>query len=168
MGTIGRGRAVEEQLAPPFRFGHFPQLDGFRGLAVLLVLVGHAMEFSGAKPEIIGNTGNSLAQLGVVLFLILSGFLISGLLWREKKTFGQIDLKAFYLRRALRLGPALGAFLTATYACTKIKLLTDIPNSEFAVCVLYLRNIFRRGPNNCPTFGPCLWRSSSIQSGHRR
>lgn len=72
-------------------------LDGLRGLAVVLVIVSHA-----GFP--VTNDGGTT---GVTAFFVLSGYLITRLLVAERDTTGRIDLRAFYLRRALRLGPAL-------------------------------------------------------------
>ena len=87
-------------------FAHFPQLDGFRGLAAILVLSGHVLEFSTARYRL-QVFGESMAQLGVLLFFVLSGFLITGLLYRERANAKGIDMGRFYARRALRLAPAL-------------------------------------------------------------
>ncbi|MGD3112280.1 acyltransferase family protein [Streptomyces sp. YGL11-2] len=73
---------------------HIAPLDGLRGLAVLAVLLFHAGHLSGGF-------------LGVDLFFVLSGFLITGLLLREAADHGQIGLTAFWGRRARRLLPAL-------------------------------------------------------------
>ncbi|KPC60746.1 acyltransferase [Streptomyces chattanoogensis] len=73
---------------------HIAPLDGLRGLAVLAVLLFHAGHLSGGF-------------LGVDLFFVLSGFLITGLLLREAADRGRIGLTAFWGRRARRLLPAL-------------------------------------------------------------
>jgi len=70
-----------------------------RGVAILLVLVGHAH-----VPRTVGA-----GQVGVRLFFCLSGFLITALLLQELRASGRIDFRAFYVRRALRLLPALVA-----------------------------------------------------------
>jgi peptidoglycan/LPS O-acetylase OafA/YrhL len=72
-------------------------LDGMRGVAVLLVVLTHA-HFP------VTNDGGTT---GVTAFFVLSGYLITRLLVAEREAAGRIDLRAFYLRRALRLGPAL-------------------------------------------------------------
>ena len=72
-------------------------LDGMRGVAVLLVVLTHA-RFP------VSNDGGTT---GVTAFFVLSGYLITRLLLGEREATGRIDLRAFYLRRALRLGPAL-------------------------------------------------------------
>ncbi len=74
---------------------HVPALDGLRGLALAGVLAFHA---GGALPG---------GYLGVDLFFVLSGFLITRLLLVEASETGRIDLKRFWLRRARRLVPAL-------------------------------------------------------------
>ena len=56
-----------------FKFRHYPELDGFRGLAVLMVVVGHLLFFS-------LGFDSQMASLGVLLFFVLSGFLITGVL----------------------------------------------------------------------------------------
>ena len=73
-----------------------PQLDGLRGTAILCVLTGHLFEshFRGA-------------WVGVDIFFVLSGFLITNILIAEHESTGSISLKNFYGRRALRLLPAL-------------------------------------------------------------
>jgi peptidoglycan/LPS O-acetylase OafA/YrhL len=87
---------------------HRPELDGLRGIAVLMVLAYHLDTMwpeGGVRPL----TGG---YLGVDLFLALSGFLITALLAGEQGARGAIDLPAFARRRALRLVPAL-VFLLA-------------------------------------------------------
>ena len=71
-------------------------LDGIRALAVVAVLAGHASynHYPGGF-------------LGVEVFFVLSGFLITTLLTREFRKTGRISRRAFYMRRFLRLGPAL-------------------------------------------------------------
>jgi peptidoglycan/LPS O-acetylase OafA/YrhL len=124
-------------------FAHFPQLDGFRGLAAILVLSGHVLEFSTARYRL-QVFGESMAQLGVLLFFVLSGFLITGLLYRERANAKGIDMGRFYARRALRLAPALLLFLGVCFILVKSNVITDIPKYEFVVCLLYLRNIYGR------------------------
>jgi peptidoglycan/LPS O-acetylase OafA/YrhL len=70
------------------------QLDVLRGIAVLLVMGYHLP----ALP-ILSNAG----YLGVDLFFVLSGFLVSGLLFREIQSTGGVNLSRFYLRRALKI-----------------------------------------------------------------
>ncbi len=91
----------------PSRFEYRPALDGVRAFAVGAVLLYHAGE-----PWARGG------YLGVDAFFVLSGFLITSLLVTEWSRSGTIDLKAFWIRRARRLLPALGLVLVgiAVYA----------------------------------------------------
>jgi peptidoglycan/LPS O-acetylase OafA/YrhL len=77
-------------------FPHVNALDGLRGLAVIAVVLYHA-----------GISWANGGFLGVELFFVLSGFLITSLLIREWLTTGQIRLRSFWARRARRLLPAL-------------------------------------------------------------
>ena len=123
-----------------FRFQHIPELDGFRGLAILLVLIGRYWEFHGWSSNA-RNLAQSIAHLGVLLFFVLSGFLITGLLYRERSLTGSISFKRFYIRRALRLLPAFFLFLATVAVLVRLGLVTDVPKIEFLECLLYLRNI---------------------------
>jgi peptidoglycan/LPS O-acetylase OafA/YrhL len=84
--------------------GYRPGLDGVRAVAVLLVLGQHAP----TRPLIDGF-------VGVTVFFSLSGYLITTLLVRELQT-GTIDVRAFYRRRAARLGPGLVTVVAVTIA----------------------------------------------------
>lgn len=83
------------------RLAHVPALDGLRGLALLGVLFFHAQ----------GVLAGGF--LGVDLFFVLSGFLITSLLLAEHERAGRIDLGAFWARRARRLFPALLSLMPA-------------------------------------------------------
>jgi peptidoglycan/LPS O-acetylase OafA/YrhL len=80
---------------------HVPELDGLRGIAIISVIIHHQL------------TPFSLPGgfLGVDLFFVLSGFLITGLLLAEFDKTKTISLRKFYMRRVLRLGPALFLYL---------------------------------------------------------
>ncbi len=93
--AAGRGR----------NFGYQPALDGVRGLAILGVLLLHT-HLWGAMPGFAPG-----GHLGVTVFFVLSGYLISTLLLAEHDKTGQIDMRAFYLRRGARLMPALLLFI---------------------------------------------------------
>ncbi|WP_399880997.1 acyltransferase family protein [Streptomyces sp. BBFR51] len=97
-----RGTRAAPSPTPRTARRHIAPLDGLRGLAVLGVLFFHAGHFDGGF-------------LGVDLFFVLSGFLITGLLLKEARARGgRIDLLAFWGRRARRLLPALAVVLAGT------------------------------------------------------
>jgi peptidoglycan/LPS O-acetylase OafA/YrhL len=89
--------------ADGFRLGYRPALDGLRGVAALLVMSFHF--------QIPGWSGGFL---GVDVFFVLSGFLITSLLLEEWQRSGTVCLRRFFLRRALRLFPALVLVLLVT------------------------------------------------------
>jgi peptidoglycan/LPS O-acetylase OafA/YrhL len=98
------------------RLGYVPALNGLRGVAVGLVVLFHT--FTTLIP---GNARSSQwtnpfpgAALGVDIFFALSGFLITALLLNEHRDAGRINFRNFYVRRALRLFPALVALLVVT------------------------------------------------------
>jgi len=84
----------------PFKLGQRPVLDGVRGVSILWVIAFHFRDADHALPTRGGF-------LGVDVFFVLSGFLITALLLEEYNASGSIRFGAFYARRALRLLPAL-------------------------------------------------------------
>jgi peptidoglycan/LPS O-acetylase OafA/YrhL len=82
------------------RVPYLPGLDGMRALAVLAVMVYHA-----------NNTWLPGGFLGVEVFFVISGYLITLLLIGEHERTGTVSLRHFYLRRARRLLPALFTLL---------------------------------------------------------
>src|SRR4051812_6025192 len=89
----------------------FASLDGLRCVSILGVIWFHTTARSG------GLAGSGF--LGVELFFAISGFLITTLLLREAETRGRVSLKAFYLRRTLRIFPlyyvVLGAYVVLAW-----------------------------------------------------
>jgi peptidoglycan/LPS O-acetylase OafA/YrhL len=103
-----RADSVPKDAKPRAGGGEIPSLDGLRAVSIVLVLIGHA--FPGKTW--FGPHGFALraiflhSDLGVRVFFVISGFLITGLLLNERSSFGAISLRLFYIRRALRLLPA--------------------------------------------------------------
>ncbi|WP_261567867.1 acyltransferase family protein [Frankia gtarii] len=137
--TARQERAVRAAGAPQRggdrRGGRNPALDGVRALAVLCVLVFHMDLLPGG-------------YLGVDVFFVLSGFLITGQLLAERDRTGGVSLTRFYLRRAYRLLPAF--WLLALAGFTAVVLLgigTAGERTEFldslAASALYLNNYFQ-------------------------
>src|SRR5580700_10307500 len=123
-------RAVDQ----PFRLGHRPALDGLRAIAVLVVMAHH-----GYVPLFRGGS------IGVDIFFVLSGFLITSLLLEEWDRTGEISFGKFYLRRALRLLPALLLLLlfVEAYALATLKglRLWDMQKAILSV-LFYVSNWF--------------------------
>ncbi|MEO7325235.1 MAG: acyltransferase [Dokdonella sp.] len=89
-------------------------LDGLRACSIALVLQGHLAGTHGFPLTVeSGRMLGDLANLGVNVFFIISGFLITSLLMEERRQTGAVSLRGFYWRRARRILPAAYAFLLA-------------------------------------------------------
>ena len=102
----------------PARPARIPSLDGLRAVSITLVLLAHLSGTAGfpiARADGLGfiDTGN----LGVRVFFVISGYLITTLLIRELDRTGTISLRQFYYRRTLRIFPAYYAYVGAIATC---------------------------------------------------
>ncbi|MDB2437232.1 acyltransferase [Hellea sp.] len=113
------------------KFGYIPGLDGLRAIAVLIVMVAH-LGFEHIVP----------GGFGVTVFFFISGFLITRLLLAESEKSG-IGLKNFYLRRFVRLYPALLFMLFGTVAIYGLSGIGGPSATELTAGVFYFTNIFQ-------------------------
>jgi peptidoglycan/LPS O-acetylase OafA/YrhL len=93
---------------------YFPGLNGIRAIAAFIVIFFHinsTMWFYGTTPIRYLEERDEMSRHAVVLFFVLSGYLITYLLIREKEKFGTIDVGKFYVRRILRIWPLFYAAL---------------------------------------------------------
>jgi peptidoglycan/LPS O-acetylase OafA/YrhL len=88
---------------------YFPELDGLRFIAFMMVFLFHGGISQGIMARLIGSRAALALRMnggfGVQLFFILSGYLIATLLLREEVRYGRISLRAFWIRRILRIWP---------------------------------------------------------------
>jgi len=84
-----------------------PSLDGLRAISITLVILSHLVKWKHLSVSVLGSYGD----LGVHIFFVLSGYLITNLLLREYARTGTISLTDFYIRRAFRIFPAALVFL---------------------------------------------------------
>ena len=97
--------------AGPYRLGYRPDIEGLRAVAILLVVAAHA-----GVPWLAGGF------VGVDVFFVLSGYLITGLLVQEMRATGGVRLLDFYARRLRRLLPALLVMVVGTAGAAAVLL----------------------------------------------
>jgi peptidoglycan/LPS O-acetylase OafA/YrhL len=113
---------MEKQGLDDKRLSYQPGLDGLRALAVLAVLLFHA-----------GQTWMPGGFLGVEVFFVLSGYLITCVLLADREKTGRVRLPHFWLRRARRLLPALFALLVGTLATVLVFYADEVAHLRFDV-----------------------------------
>lgn len=115
--------------APSRRY--FPQLDGLRFVAALLVIVHHLPLAPDFRPDAIERDLliklNLFGWVGVDIFLVLSSYLIVSLLLEERRRTGQISVARFYVRRILRIWPLYFAYLPFAFFLLPAWLAPGIP-----------------------------------------
>jgi peptidoglycan/LPS O-acetylase OafA/YrhL len=109
-----------------------PTLDGWRGIAILMVLVTHFQWLFFHSFRWCGDLGKH----GVQIFFVLSGYLITSQLLTEK----HINLKAFYVRRAFRILPPVVAFLLVLVLLTAFTPFKVCGSDDVLSCLLLFRN----------------------------
>jgi peptidoglycan/LPS O-acetylase OafA/YrhL len=101
-----------------------PSLDGLRGVSILAVLVAHALGTGNfLSSSVINPVVGDLGNLGVRVFFIISGFMITSLLFQEVAKSGHISLKGFYLRRTFRIFPAFYTYLAVMFTLSVLGVL---------------------------------------------
>jgi peptidoglycan/LPS O-acetylase OafA/YrhL len=97
------------------------RIDCLRGIAVLSVVFVHSV----IRVPFLFKAG----WMGVDLFFVLSGFLISGLLFREYQKRGAIDFKRFFIRRAFKIYPSFWLFIAVTWGIAQLRGETPAPTA---------------------------------------
>ncbi len=105
------------------------ELDFLRGIAILLVLMRHQLLFGFTK---------TMGWIGVDLFFVLSGFLVSGLLFKEYQKFGNIKPKLFLIRRGFKIYPLY--FLTYLLYLTPIIIKKKLEWNGFLSDLFFVQN----------------------------
>jgi len=108
-----------------------PSLDGLRAISISLVVVGHWAEL-----RYHSDVAGAFANLGVRIFFIISGYLITTLLLKEHRKTSTIRLGEFYVRRAYRILPAAMAFMLPAF----VIFWHELRWYHMAAAALYLAN----------------------------
>ncbi len=122
-----------------------PSLDGIRAFSLGLVVLGHLYAFLNPNESktlfwaIVANH-----SLGVSIFFVVSGFLITLILQEEWHRTGSVSLASFYLRRAFRIWPAFYFFLACLWSLRAMGIVA-IPNTELSFAALFLWNYLPQG-----------------------
>ncbi len=114
------------------RAGFRPDIEGLRAVAILAVVAYHAH---------VGFLSGG--YIGVDVFFVISGYLITDLLWRELASTGGVSLRGFYARRARRLLPAAMLVLVVTVVASALlmpPLLVGTVWKDAVACALYVGN----------------------------
>jgi peptidoglycan/LPS O-acetylase OafA/YrhL len=99
--------ASRQEIAPRLP-GRIPSLDGLRAISIWFVMLAH---LSGSADFPRSVYLEHLGNLGVRVFFVISGFLITALLLKEVEKTGTVSLRGFYLRRTMRIFPAFYVFV---------------------------------------------------------
>lgn len=128
----------------PATDARLPSLDGWRCLAIALVMVSH-WPYTRSFPAVSwGERVIEIGNLGVRVFFVISGFLITYLLLVEADRRGRPSLRAFYLRRALRIFPVYFLYVAVLATLTAIGLYSDARSSWIGT-LTFTRDVIGRG-----------------------
>ena len=115
---------------------YYSSLDGLRAVAILMVTLGHF----GIDNILLPYNLLIDSEIGVHIFFVLSGFLITTLLIKEKLRSGKISIRHFYIRRILRIVPLAYLFLIVLLILGLIGYRMSTP-SDFIYSFLFLKNL---------------------------
>jgi peptidoglycan/LPS O-acetylase OafA/YrhL len=123
---------------PIDRFSRIQSLDGLRAISIVLVLFSHLCGTSGFWLHSNAAVGR-IGHLGVTVFFVISGYLITSLLNHEWKATGSISLVRFYLRRTLRIFPAAYCVICAVSILKSVHMIS-LPWSDVLSAATYSAN----------------------------
>jgi peptidoglycan/LPS O-acetylase OafA/YrhL len=111
-------------------------LDGWRGVAILMVVVQHAASWTRYTEQLWA----SLGTLGVDIFFVVSGYIITLRFLEEREATSTIDLRGFYLRRAFRILPLVCTYLGTLCVLSLFVHFRDFHASEVLGSLFFIRN----------------------------
>jgi peptidoglycan/LPS O-acetylase OafA/YrhL len=110
----------------PARSARVPSLDGLRAVSAAMVVFGHAVKLLQVGRHLPYGAGvaDAWGPVGVTVFFVISGFLITRLLIEESRASGSISFRGFFARRAFRILPAYWTYLAVVAALASAGLVT--------------------------------------------
>jgi peptidoglycan/LPS O-acetylase OafA/YrhL len=133
------GEKIEVPAGPAS--GRIQALDGWRGISAMMVVAAHLIH----NRYGLGNFATS--DTGVLIFFVISGFIITKLAIGEHTTHGNFSVGRFYIRRSLRILPVFFAYLVCVYVTSVTGLIEQTPGQVYAA-----------GAFLCfSTLVPCQW-----------
>ncbi len=124
---------------------YIPSLDGLRAVSILLVVLSH-IRFSNGTPKFLSD-GLALlpsGDIGVTIFFVISGFLITSLMLQEGDLHGNIDVTKFYIRRILRILPVNYLYIFIVFLANGLERL-DIQPVNYWQALTYTVNFSLTG-----------------------
>ena len=146
-----------------------PELDGLRFFAFLAVFLSHVAIFSNggreAKPAIV-QICNLMGRFGVDLFFALSAYLLTCIMIREKERFGRLHVRAFYMRRLLRIWPLYFSWLFVLILTRRMW--SDYSIGFFVPWLLFAGNfqasLIASMSDMAPRMASILWKLISVRT----
>ncbi len=120
------------------RSASIPSLDGIRAISIALVILSHAAGFEKGR-SFLYKLLCFHGPLGVRIFFVISGFLITTLLMKERSSVGVISLAKFYARRAIRILPAFLAYVAAVFLLRQFGVIS-FASADLAYALTYTVN----------------------------
>ncbi len=117
-------------------------LDGLRALSIALVLFGHLSGTRYFPLSLYVGDYFSVASVGVIIFFVISGFLITSLLLQELNRNGNISLGRFYFRRTMRIFPPYYLMILVVAVLRSLELI-QVSNIDIFHSLAYVSNYFR-------------------------
>lgn len=122
--------------------GRIPSLDGLRAVSIILVMASHTIQ---GTHSFVFRLFFLHSDLGVRVFFIISGFLITSLLLHERAESGRISLLLFYVRRTLRILPPFLLFVGAVAILNAFRII-QVPPGNWVYALTYTMNFDTHPP----------------------
>ena len=139
----------EPLLSAVLNHDKYPSLNGLRGVSILMVVVSHLRFSWNPWYHIVFN-----GPLGVGMFFVISGFLITTLCLKEIRQEGRLSLRAFYIRRGLRILPVAYLYIFIVFLLDKLFHL-HLPYFQYLAALFYMMN-----------FSYFIRNGSTVEMGH--